>query len=48
MLIRERLQEAVLFCARIHGEQRVNESIGTVSAALNRCANRLVFEHASP
>jgi hypothetical protein len=43
-LIRERLQEAVLFCARIHADARVNESLAAVGAALNRLANRLVLE----
>jgi Ferritin-like len=47
-LIRERLQEAVLFCARIHGDTRVNESIAAVGAALNRFANRLVLEDGTP
>ena len=46
-LIRERLQEAVLFCARIQGDVRVNESIAAVGTALNRFANRLVLEDAT-
>jgi hypothetical protein len=43
-LIRERLQEAVLFCARIHADARVTESLAAVGAALNRFADRLVLE----
>jgi hypothetical protein len=47
-LIRERLQEAVLFCERIHGDARVNASTATVGAALNRFAKRLVLEEGTP
>jgi hypothetical protein len=47
-LIRERVQEAVLFCARIHAGARVNECIATVGAALTRFANRLVLEEGTP
>lgn len=43
-LIRERLQEAVLFCTRIHADTRVTESIAAVGAALKRFADRLVLE----
>ena len=43
-LIRERLQEAVVFCARIHADARVNASIAAVGAALHGFADRLVLE----
>jgi hypothetical protein len=43
-LIRERLQEAVLFCTRIHADTRVTDSIAAVGAALKRFADRLVLE----
>jgi hypothetical protein len=46
-LISERLHEAVLFCARIEAEARVNESIAAVRAALHRFAERLVLEKAT-
>lgn len=43
-LIGERLQEAVLFCRRIHADADVNASIAAVGAALNRFATQLVLE----
>jgi hypothetical protein len=47
-LIRERMHEAVLFCARIHGDARLNDALAPVGAALNRFANRLVLEAGTP
>jgi hypothetical protein len=45
-LMRERLQEAVLFCDRIHADQSVITSIAAVRAALSRLGNRLALDEA--
>jgi hypothetical protein len=42
------MQEAVLFCSRIHADARVNGSIAAVGIALNRFANQLVLEERTP